>query len=95
MESASLPTVRGMGALLSSDDYGSSVERDESLHPLWRCLESGLVLCLRRVPLYGVCGRCWLAFEPFGVVGRRYERMAESTGGRSSSAMAMARRRRG
>jgi hypothetical protein len=28
-------------------------------------------------------------------VGRRYERMAESTGGRSSSAMAMARRRRG
>jgi hypothetical protein len=25
------------GALLSSDDYGSSVERTAKLHPLWQC----------------------------------------------------------
>jgi hypothetical protein len=31
-------TVQGarLGALLSSDDFGSSVERDEGGHPLWR-----------------------------------------------------------
>jgi hypothetical protein len=28
---------RRLGALLSSDDYGSSVERTAKLHPLWRC----------------------------------------------------------
>jgi hypothetical protein len=27
-----------LGALLSSDDYGSSVERTATLHPLWRVL---------------------------------------------------------
>jgi hypothetical protein len=26
-----------LGALLSSDDYGSSVERTATLHPLWQC----------------------------------------------------------
>jgi len=31
---------RRLGALLSSDDYGSSVERDGGGHPLWRVLRS-------------------------------------------------------
>jgi hypothetical protein len=30
-----------LGALLSSNDYGSRVERAAKLHPLWRSLESG------------------------------------------------------
>jgi hypothetical protein len=30
---------RRLGALLSSDDYGSSVERAAKLHPLWRMLK--------------------------------------------------------
>ena len=29
------------GALLSSDDFGSSVERTATLHPLWRCCSGG------------------------------------------------------
>ena len=31
-----LPSKPRLGALLSSDDYGSSVERTATLHPLWR-----------------------------------------------------------
>jgi hypothetical protein len=31
---------RRPGGLLSSDDYGSSVEGDGSGHPLWRVLRS-------------------------------------------------------
>jgi hypothetical protein len=31
------PSRPRLGALLSSDDYGSSVERTAKLHPLWRC----------------------------------------------------------
>ena len=30
-----------LGALLSSDDYGSSVERTAKLHPLWQCRTDG------------------------------------------------------
>jgi hypothetical protein len=30
-----------LGALLSSDDYGSSVERTAKLHPLWQCCTDG------------------------------------------------------
>jgi hypothetical protein len=33
--SAAPPAKRRLGALLSSDDYGSSVERTAKLHPLW------------------------------------------------------------
>jgi hypothetical protein len=38
--SAAPPAKRRPGALLSSDDYGSSIERTATLHPLWR---AGLV----------------------------------------------------
>jgi hypothetical protein len=31
-----LPYADTVGALLSSDDYGSSVERTATLHPLWQ-----------------------------------------------------------
>ena len=31
------PSKARLGALLSSDDYGSSVERTAKLHPLWQC----------------------------------------------------------
>jgi hypothetical protein len=31
-----LPSKRRLGALLSSDDFGSSVERAAKLHPLWQ-----------------------------------------------------------
>jgi hypothetical protein len=34
-----LPSSRRLGALLSSDDFGSSVERDGGRHPLWRGVE--------------------------------------------------------
>jgi hypothetical protein len=33
------PSSWRLGAVLSSDDFGSSVERDGGGHPLWRCLE--------------------------------------------------------
>ena len=47
LESASPCAVPSMGALLSSDDFGSSVERTGKLHPLWQV----------RVPLLGAGGR--------------------------------------
>jgi hypothetical protein len=34
-------SLAAAGALLSSDDYGSSVERTAKLHPLWRLLLTG------------------------------------------------------
>ena len=35
------PATGTSGALLSSDDFGSSVERDGALHPLWHAPEGG------------------------------------------------------
>jgi hypothetical protein len=32
------PASCALGALLSFDDFGSSVERDEGGHPLWQVL---------------------------------------------------------
>jgi len=42
---------RRLGALLSSDDYGSSVERAEKLHPLWRGARGSQVDALAGVRL--------------------------------------------
>jgi hypothetical protein len=61
------PAKPRLGALLSSDDFGSSVERAARLHPLWRVLR-------------WVAGRCWvvgaweLAFERRAGFGGRLDR---------------------
>jgi hypothetical protein len=41
VENSELHLLAAMAALLSSDDYGWSVERDGRRHPLWRAAEVG------------------------------------------------------
>jgi hypothetical protein len=41
-----------VGALLSSDDYGSSVERAAELHPLWQTVDQG-ALSLLEISVFG------------------------------------------
>jgi hypothetical protein len=51
------------GAVLSSDDYGSSVERAATLHPLWR----GACVPIRRQAQY-ICGGLGVVSGCMGVV---------------------------
>jgi hypothetical protein len=58
---------RTRGALLSSDDYGSSVERAAKLHPLWQ--EPVAAGVLRATALRFCWG--WLALLPWVMVNHR------------------------
>jgi hypothetical protein len=65
-------TVRlRLGALLSSDDYGSSVERAAKLHPLWQAWRAS-VMAGEEAALHEV----WIGRALEGLVLRQHHLMA-------------------